>query len=107
MSVDGDRLAQQRMAKGLSPEALAAKVGMEPERYLRIETGSEQPTKHELSRLSAHLKATSDYLLGLVNKPTQALNESDLCPDELRFLQKVREGNVPPWKQRKKPKTRR
>jgi len=41
------------------------------------------------------------------DKPTQALNERDLRPDEQRFLQKVREGKVQRWKQRKKPKTRR
>lgn len=61
----GTRLANARIAKGLSQRELAVKAGMNKNMLGHYEQGRHEPTAHVIASLCRVLGASADVLLGL------------------------------------------
>jgi len=91
----GDRLRQAREFHGLSQVELGKRIGTGPNQITRYEIGSADPSPHHLKRIAEELRVTTDYLLGLVERPADHLkNGEPITPDERRFLDALRQGKL-------------
>src|SRR5437762_13267370 len=89
-----DRLRQERKALGLSQQDLSRQLGIGLNQVSRYENGLAEPAVFQLKQLAKVLRVTTDYLLGLVDNKTEHISESDLTPDERKFIQALREGKL-------------
>jgi transcriptional regulator with XRE-family HTH domain len=89
-----DRLREVRQIRQLSQADLAERVGVSHQQIYRYESGDNDPTAEVLMALAQALEVTSDYLLGLVDRPTVTLSEQELSPMERRLLQAIRSGRI-------------
>lgn len=89
----GDRLKTIRETRNLTQDELAARLGFGQSQMTKYENGKSEPTPEIIVRLARELEVTSDWLLGLVNKPNERLQEEDLTPDERKLLSAFRHGN--------------
>lgn len=91
----GDRLKEIREARGLTQPELAERIGIHAQQVYRIESGkSPNPSADTLTAISKELDVSVDYLLGLVDSPTERLREEDLSDMERRLIQAVRTGEI-------------
>lgn len=89
-----DRLRQEREALGLTQQELAQQIGAGMSQISRYENGAAEPSVKQLKQLAKILRVTTDYLLGLVEERTQRISLTDLTPDELKFIQALRQGKL-------------
>ncbi len=90
----GERLRMIREQRGLNQQQLAAIVQSGPNQIGRYESGEADPSPGHLRRLAQALNVTTDYLLGLSDRPDVPLTEEQLSPDERRFLAALRRGKL-------------
>lgn len=64
------RLAQARIAKGLSQRQLAFRIGVSPRAIGQFEQGQNLPSLATLVALSKALECSTDFLLGLSDHVT-------------------------------------
>lgn len=89
-----DRLKAVREQRQLTQRDLANRVGISDQQIYRYESGSNEPTADILTRISQELEVSSDFLLGLVDRPNDHLREEDLSPMERKLVQAVRSGRI-------------
>lgn len=85
----GERLHQLRTARGFTLDDIAKGIGSSKQQVFRIEKG-QIPSAETVVKLASFFEVTSDYLLGLVEKPHAHLSPQDLTPEEHRFLNAIR-----------------
>lgn len=90
----GDRLKQIRESRGFSQKDLADRIGISDQQVYRYENGKSDPTADVLMRIAQELEVSADYLIGLVENPTDHLREDELSPMERRLIQAVRQGLI-------------
>src|SRR6185436_2255331 len=90
----GDRLRQIREMRDFSQKDLADRIGISDQQVYRYETNRSEPTGDVLMHLSQVLEVSVDWLLGLVEQPTQHVSEADLSPMERKLIQALREGRI-------------
>jgi transcriptional regulator with XRE-family HTH domain len=90
----GDRLRQEREKRGLGKQELGRRIQTGPNQISRYETGEADPSPYQLKRIAQELEVTTDYLLGLVDKPDEHLREPELTLDERQLLTAFREGRL-------------
>lgn len=88
----GDRLKAVR--GDISQEMLASAINIDQAQLARYETGAREPSPAAIGKLAEYLGVTSDYLLGLVDKPQDRLAESQLTEEEWALLNAFRRGDV-------------
>jgi transcriptional regulator with XRE-family HTH domain len=89
----GHRLKSARERQGLSQEDLATRIGTNKNQILRYEKELNDPTSEVLRAMAQELDVSTDYLLGLVDEPTEHAQEKDLAPIERRLLSAFRRGD--------------
>ncbi|VBB05613.1 Hypothetical protein LUCI_0823 [Lucifera butyrica] len=67
-----ERLKELREKSGLNQSQAAEKLGISRVNYNRYENGEREPDNATLSRLANFFGVTTDYLLGLIDSPTEA-----------------------------------
>lgn len=90
----GDRLKEVRELRGLTQVDLGERAGMSHIQVYRYETGRNEPSPDMIARFAKALDVTADYLLGLVDLPTDHLKPQDLSPTEARLLDAFRRGDL-------------
>ncbi len=90
----GDRLRFMRERHGLSQAQLEELLSLGNTSIHRYEKNSSEPTPGVLAALARQLGCSADYLLGLVDEPSQHLGEAELTPDEYRLLAAFRNDDI-------------
>jgi transcriptional regulator with XRE-family HTH domain len=90
----GDRLKLIRENRGLTQDDLNTRLGFGPTQIYRYETGKADPSPDVLVRIAVELEVTTDWLLGLVNEPTERLQENELSNAERKLLSAFRRGDL-------------
>lgn len=85
-----DRLRETRESLGLSQRELGRRCGLAYMMIHRYESGKADPSITTLQHIAEQLKVSSDYLLGLSDKPYSQLMHSDLQRDELALVDAFR-----------------
>lgn len=88
------RLKKTREARKLSQKDLADRIGISDKQIWRYETGLSDPTTGILTLLAKELEVSSDYLLGLIDKPSDHYREDELSPQERSLIRALRAGRV-------------
>lgn len=81
-NVISERLKELRRVNNVTQQDVADAIDIGRVSYGRYETGSRTPTSEVLVSLASYFKCTTDYLLGLVDRP-EVVNWTDL-PSELK-----------------------
>ena len=95
MPFSGERLKQARLRSGFSQVELGKQLGVAYQQIARWETQKVPPSSDTLARLAQILGCTADWLLELVDQPTERLVEQALSEDERRLLMMYRHGQLP------------
>jgi transcriptional regulator with XRE-family HTH domain len=90
----GDRLRQARESRQLSQKDLAELIASTDKQIWRYENGLNDPSADVLTRIAKALEVSLDYLVGLVDEPTEHFREENLSPMERRLIMAVREGRI-------------
>jgi transcriptional regulator with XRE-family HTH domain len=90
--IDGDRLKQLRLQKGLTYQQMAEQLSLGTKQFWRYESGENDPTGDVLRRLAEVFKVSADYLLGLTDEPMPWLREGDLTKKEREVITAWRRG---------------
>lgn len=69
VNIIGERVRARRMARGMTQLQLGEAAGLEESAISHVETGRREPRARALTRLARALACSSDYLLGLREKP--------------------------------------
>lgn len=94
MPLQGNRLRTWRETRGYTQEELADLLEVSTQQVYRWESGKNDPTGDYLARMAKLLGITTDFLLGLVDDPTDHLEEEDLSPTERRLVNAYRAGRL-------------
>jgi transcriptional regulator with XRE-family HTH domain len=89
-----DRLKYMRGERGYTQEELAKMSGISEKQLWRYENGDSKPTSEVVAKISQALEVSADYLLGLVDQPSDHLREEELTPQERRALEAFRRGDI-------------
>lgn len=90
----GDRLKKLRTDAGMTQQELADRLNIAQTQIYQYESQRTDPSPDVIVRIAREFGATSDYLLGLVDKPTQRLQEEDLTSAERKLLSAFRSGDM-------------
>ncbi len=90
MPLRGDRLRQLRQNRNYTQEALAERLHLGIRQIHRYEKGLSDPAGDVVARIAVELEVTTDYLLGLIDEPTQSLRASDLSAQERKLINAFR-----------------
>ena len=69
MKIFSERLQKIRQERGVSKKELAEAIEISVRAYYYYEEGQREPDINKLAALARHLKVSTDYLLGLTDKP--------------------------------------
>jgi transcriptional regulator with XRE-family HTH domain len=94
LNMRGDRLKDARESRQFSQKDLAERIGSTDKQIWRYENGLNDPTADVLTRIAKVLEVSLDYLVGLVDEPTEHFREDDLTAMERRLIMAVREGRI-------------
>ncbi len=75
----GGRISQIREKRGITQENLSEMLGIKREKLAKWETGLQDFKTQDIVDLSKVLKISSDYLLGLSDKPTNDKDFADIA----------------------------
>lgn len=89
-----ERLKSRRTQRGLSQKEFSSRLGISQSQYNRYENGAD-PSTELLAKMAVELQCTSDYLLSLVDKPSEHLEEEGLPPDQQKLLELYRNNRIP------------
>ena len=95
MPFSGERLKQARLRSGLSQVELGKQLGVVYQQIARWEAQKVPPSSDTLARLAQILGCTTDWLLELVDQPTERLAEQALSEDERQLVMMYRYGQLP------------
>ena len=95
MPFSGERLKQARLRSGLSQTELGNQLGIAYQQIARWEAQKVPPSSDTVARIGLILGCTTDYLLELVDRPTEYFAEQTLSEDERRLLLMYRHGQLP------------
>lgn len=91
----GDRLREMRDARGFSQEELARLTDVSSGHQIwKYETNRQDPSSETVAKFATVLECTSDYLLGLVDKPDEFLSGEEITTTERRLLGAFRRGDL-------------
>jgi transcriptional regulator with XRE-family HTH domain len=93
MALRSERMREVRVARGLTQEELAARIGINLRQISRYEAGESDPTGDALARLAKEMQVSADYLLGLTDDPNEHLGD-ELSPMERKLIAAVRSGHI-------------
>jgi transcriptional regulator with XRE-family HTH domain len=85
-----DRLREAREKQGWSQRELARLCGLGEAQIHRYENGVSDPAAKYLKLIAEQLGVSTDYLLGLSDKPRGQLGDSELNVDERAVLEAFR-----------------
>lgn len=88
----GDRLKVVRERMGLSQDELAEGLGVGQAQINRYEQNKNDPSSETLVAMAKYLEVTTDYLLGLVDTPTQNMRLSDLTDEEREIFDTLQQA---------------
>lgn len=71
----GARIKEQRQSIRYTQKMLADKVSVSPQVISNWERGYTEPSADDISKLSEVLECSSDYLLGITNKPNHKMGD--------------------------------
>jgi transcriptional regulator with XRE-family HTH domain len=91
-TVFGKRLKEIRQNRGHTMESFGELVKVSKQQVYRWESSDSPPTGETLVLIAKALGVSADYLLGLVDEPTERLSEDDLSPMERRLITSLRSG---------------
>lgn len=89
-----NRLKAAREFRGYSQEELGEMIGVAKLQIYRWEKARNTPDAETVARLAKVLVVSSDYLLGLTDKPTPQITHGDLSARELSIITALRQGDV-------------
>lgn len=89
-----ERLIQFRQLRDYTQEEVAARAGISPAQYYRIETGKSMPAADTIAAIARTLEVSVDYLLGLVDDPKGTLAPRNLTPEEMKLLAAADRGDL-------------
>lgn len=89
-----DRLRQARESMDLSQDDLADRLGFGASQMNRYENGKQDPSAEMLTRMAAELEVTTDWLLGLSDKPNERVQADDLTSDERNLIASFRKADL-------------
>lgn len=89
MDTLADRLRTRRKDLKLTQEMVAEKLGMKGPQYNRYENGAE-PKSGLLRRMAIALDCTTDYLLSIVDEPSEHKEDEGLPEDQRDWLELYR-----------------
>ncbi len=89
MSIFGKRVKALREVMGLSRNAMAKLIGVDPTQLLRYERGERTPTEAVIRQAAERLNVSADYLLGLTDNPQPWSN--DLPESVKKQLERLQE----------------
>ncbi len=95
MPLRAERLKQLRKLRGYTQQDLAKALHIAQQQVTRWESGANDPSADTLERIAKVLECTADWLLGLVDEPTQRLQARELTPDEEQLLDLYRQRKLP------------
>jgi transcriptional regulator with XRE-family HTH domain len=90
----GDRLRATREQRKLTREELVLLADISEQQLYRYELNKSDPTGDVLIRLATVLDVSTDYLLGLSDKPAEQRAESLVGEAEKKLLQYVKSGST-------------
>lgn len=90
----GDRLKHLREQRDLTQDELSEMLGIGYAQMNRYENGKTEPGPEAIVKIASALEVTTDYLLGLVDNPTDRLQEQNLSPEERKLLSAFRRGDL-------------
>jgi transcriptional regulator with XRE-family HTH domain len=88
------RLRESREKRGLTQSELAKRTGLHNQQIYKLESGISDPKGDTLTRIARELEVSVDYLVGLVNEPSEYIRETNLTPMESRLIWAVRTGQI-------------
>lgn len=83
----GERLTQARNNAALTQEELGDMIGASSQQISAYEHGKREPFPYIIIKLAEALGTTTDWLLGLSDKPQREVKE--VTTDELSYLRKL------------------
>lgn len=82
MALQGKRLKEIRKSRGYTQTELGKALGTPQQQVAKWENELQDPSAHTVGRLAMLLECSADYLLGLVDTPTEHLQQTDLSEAE-------------------------
>lgn len=89
-----DRLRESRELRKLTQQDLADRTGLSLRQIARYESGENDPTADALTKIARAMEVSLDYLVGLVDTPTDHFSEDDLSAMERRLIWAIRNGFI-------------
>ena len=86
------RLRQIREDRGYTQDELAMNIGLGQSQMNKYENGKSEPSPEIIKRIAQELGVSADYLIGLVDEPTQTFAET-ATPNERKILLAMRRGD--------------
>lgn len=101
----GQRIRAARKMNDMSAEALAEKIGIEPESLGHIECASRKPSLQTLYAIAETLNVSLDYLVGRTLSPTETvvqscLPEQGLTAEQEQLLMNLVKSMIPVIKEK-------
>ena len=93
MGLRGNRVRQRRTEMHLSQADLGERIGTDQNRISRYERGESDATGETLAALAKILETSVDWLLGLTDDPTPAIERNDLSQNERAAIAAWRRGD--------------
>jgi transcriptional regulator with XRE-family HTH domain len=94
MPLHGDRLRKLRHTRQFTQEELAERLNLGIRQIHRYENGLSDPAGDIVARIARELGVTTDYLLGLVEEPTQYSRAVGLSAVEQRLVEAFRRQDL-------------
>jgi transcriptional regulator with XRE-family HTH domain len=90
-----DRLKELREQKGWSMRELALRCGIGETMIRKYETSDTEPNSSSLIKICQILEVSSDYLLGLSDKPRGQYGDANLSAEDEAILQTFHRNGWP------------
>jgi len=94
MASIGERIKQGRITRSFTQKELAQAVNTSQQQIAKWEAGLNDPNADMLGRLANALGCAVDWLLGLVEQPTDHVKLTDLSADEWKLIELYRRGEL-------------
>lgn len=85
-----DRLRMLQSERKYTQQEMADLIGVNQSQLQRYLNGRSEPTAAVVAKMARKLSVSTDYLLGLVDRPSQIISE--LSRDEVALLEAVKNG---------------
>ncbi len=95
MPLIGTRLKEARTTRNYTQKQLAEVIQSTQQQIVKWESGLNDPSADTLVRLATALGCTTDWLLGLVEQPSDHLKLQDLSAEEWKLVDLYRRGALP------------